>query len=122
MGQTNIQVPIENRDPNAYVQENREFAVGEQRKTCPGPVQMGETPRSPASCLLMHGREQPAVQASDMRYGERMSRGFSQHMSGRENVDPDPPVATSSERLKLGGDHLPHGMDHYDHVTGTRHE
>ena len=117
MSQTNIQVPIENRDPNRYVLENRELARGAERETARGPVQMGETPRDPGTSVLCHGSMQDGSPALDMRYGDNMSRGFKQVMSGR-SARMDPSVEDSSARLMLGGGHLPLGKDHPDHTLG----
>lgn len=77
MGQTNIQVPIEQRPDqhNKEVQEKRKILLGAARYRNPGPSALGQDDKH-MPLLVYHtsvtNQPRDASEAPDLIYGERM--------------------------------------------------
>ena len=96
MAQTNIQVPIQNRNHDKEVLEKRKILFGDERYKSPGPSAMAWDGKD-APCVLHHGRHDPGTEAPDLLYGEHTTdKGqtvagmptlgvFKHHMSGRQD-------------------------------------
>ncbi len=85
MGQTNIQVPIEQRNHDKEVLEKRKVLYGSERHRSPGPSALGTDDRPEALCVT-HGSAVASPQAPDLLYGEH-SEGRPRVMSGRRHGD-----------------------------------
>src|SRR5438067_2459184 len=107
MSQTNVQVPIEQRNHDEEVVKKRELLEGDARfkpaNPQVGPSWLASDDR-PAALALHHvnlsGRTEAAVEASDLLYGERMG-SRKQHMSGRRHAG-----SHLNQGLNVGSQHL----------------
>jgi hypothetical protein len=116
MAQTNIQVPIEQRNHDEEVLRKRKILLGDERFKSPGPSALGMDDKVHPTVLhhnSVSGTElQLATEAPDMVYGERRSVGYKQHQSGRRHAG-----VQYNAGLNVGSTHLdmpaePHGPLH----------
>jgi hypothetical protein len=131
MAQTNIQVPIEQRNHDEEVLRKREILKGDKRFKDPGPSSLAQDDKLHPVVLHHnsvggHSEIQLAVEAPDLLYGERMGGGDplsgnagcevmgnrKQHMSGRRHAGShlNQERNVGSEHLKMAAE--PHGPLH----------
>lgn len=102
MGQTNIQVPIEQRNHDEEVLRKRKVLYGPERHRSPGPSSLGTDDR-PEALVLTHGSAVPSPQAPDLLYGQHKSLGSKVTMSGRRHPEADSDL---NRGLNVGSTHL----------------
>jgi hypothetical protein len=133
MSQTNIQVPIEQRNHDKEVLEKRKILKGAERHRSPGPSANAQDDRH-APLVLHHGAPQPGSEAPDMLYLEHTTNSgtpvagmpttgagrFKQYMSGRRHADQ---ASDLNQGRNVGSTHLemeaePHFASHVkEHPT-----
>lgn len=103
MSQTNVQVPIQQRNHDKEVLEKRPISYGDDRfkpQNPPGgPSSLG-CDIQPEALVLLHAKVEPSPPAPDMLYGERMGTR-KQHMSGRRYAGTE-----YNAGLNVGSTHL----------------
>jgi hypothetical protein len=131
MAQTNVQVPIQNRNHDKEVLEKRKILKGDERYKSPGPSAMAMDDR-PAARLNYHtslGRDVGvANDAPDMLYGEHITNKgdsvagmpclgeFKHHMSGRVDGGRNQGRNVGSEHIMMPAEpHFP--LHRTDQVT-----
>lgn len=118
MGQTNIQVPIEQRNHDEEVLRKRKILYGPERHRSPGPSSLGTDDRPEALCVT-HGGSVASPQAPDLLYGEQ-SQERPRVMSGRRHPDQ---VSDLNQGRNVGSTHLdmpaePHMEPHTSGAPG----